>query len=97
MILGTNKKVKLSKLILSGQELEYLEKKRSTINRIGVIKRYYRYMGLILKKYGKLALSTWYKEYYLKKLGVNSEKTEDVILKQFEFFRDVRLGDLLKK
>ncbi|MHA1195466.1 MAG: hydrogenase iron-sulfur subunit [Promethearchaeota archaeon] len=29
--------IKLSKLILSGQELEYLEKKRSTINRIGVI------------------------------------------------------------
>ncbi|MHA1342113.1 MAG: B12-binding domain-containing radical SAM protein [Promethearchaeota archaeon] len=67
------------------------------LNRVTIIKRYYRYMALIFKKYYKLAFSTWYKEYMMKKYGLPEKKAENGVLKKFEFFRDVRLRDLFKK
>ena len=73
----------------------------SRLKRIEIIKRYYKYMALIFKKYYKLAFSSWYKENlnkkYYEKYNITSKKPENGVLKQFEYFRDVRLNDLFNK
>lgn len=69
----------------------------SRLKRVDVIKRYWHYMFLILKKYGSLAIHSWYKEYLVRKHGLSEFKAEDKVIKQFEQFRDVRLGSMLKK
>jgi anaerobic magnesium-protoporphyrin IX monomethyl ester cyclase len=66
------------------------------LNRVGIIKKYYRYIYLILKKYGKLAISTWMKAYKMKKLGLKEKVAENKVLTTFEEIRDKRLDGLLK-
>lgn len=60
----------------------------SRLTRIGIMRKYWRYIALVVKKYAPLALESWKQTHAFTKSNHDAIHAENGILSQFTAIRD---------